>query len=372
MIIDMHCHYTLSRQSSITDDRFSFESPAPVPSNGAAPLPTAYDSCIADRALNRLDWKLARVVGRLPAPGPALDAYLSREYDAHLAPPGPVERFVLLAFDAVHDDNGRVLPLPRRGSDRGNDIYTSNSLIRAKCRGHPDRWLFGASVHPYRADAVALVEEVFAAGACLLKWIPQHHNINPCDPRTLDVLRTCARLGLPVLVHIGEEFALATQFRAWRPIDPLLEALRSLRREDAMPCTIVAHVATPVTPWGDRRSHRLLLEALRGDLADAPLYADISALTSWAKVGYLRRLAADHTLHHKLLYGSDFPIPLAMPRLRRDLGREYRRIAAIRSWPQRTAAIARHVGFEEIVLQRAAELLPHTGGGTLAAAAQTA
>jgi mannonate dehydratase len=265
----------------------------------------------------------------------------------------------LLAFDAYHDENGRRMPPPEERGQRGSDMYTSNSLIHRLCQEHPERFLFGASVHPYRENACACVEEIFAGGACLLKWMPLHQNIDVSDPRTLAVLRCCAQLGLPVLVHCGPEFTLTTHHPEYRSAMSFLETLRQLRREDAMPTAIVAHVATPVTLLGERRSHAALLDALLGEFANAPLYADIAALVNWGKVGYLRKIARRQDLHAKLLFGSDFPIPPGLPRLRRDLGRDYARIKAIPSWIQQAAAIYRHVGLNEIVLHRAAELLPN-------------
>jgi hypothetical protein len=52
-------------------------------------------------------------------------------------------------------------------------------------------------------------------------------------------------------------------------------------------------------------------------------------------------------------------VPTDLRRLRCDLGADYARLAAIRSWPQRAAAACRALGFNEIVFQRAAELLPN-------------
>ncbi len=358
MIIDVHCHYTLTRRPATVADRFSFE-PAPADGPCARPRPTDFDSCVSPRALRRWTWRVARRCLGLPAIDGELDRWLGAEYDRQLDGSGPIERYVLLAFDAVHGDDGHCPALPQLREELGNDIYTSNSLVRDLCRRSPERFLFGASVHPYRADAVACVDEVFAAGACLLKWLPLHQNIDLADPRTLAVLHRCAALGLPALVHCGDEFTLATQRPAQRPVGRLLETLRQLRREGAMPCTIVAHAATPVSPFGDRESHCVLLEALRGEFADAPLYADISALATWVKTGFLRRLARTQELHHKLLFGSDFPIPPLLHRLRRDLGSSYGRLRAIASWPQRAAEVCRALGFNEIVLHRAAELLPN-------------
>lgn len=361
MIIDVHCHYTFTQLPATSADRFSFE-PLPARSDEprlAAAQPTDYDSCVSPRALRRPSWRVARWALGLPAADAELDQALAKTYEPHLWNDGPIERFVLLAFDAVRDDDGRCPPLPTRARALGSDMYTANSLVRDMCRRGPERFLFGASVHPYRPDAVACVEEVFAAGACLLKWIPLHQNIDVADPRTRAMLGRCAALGLPVLMHYGEESSLATQRPEYRSIRPLLEVLRELRREGAMPCTIVAHAATPVTPLGDRDSHRALLDALRREFADAPLYADISALTAWGKVRFLRRLLKAPELHRKLLFGSDFPVPPALPRLWRDLGRDYRRVANVRSWPQRAATACRRLGFSEIVFHRAAELLPN-------------
>ena len=127
-----------------------------------------------------------------------------------------------------------------------------------------------------------------------------------------------------------------------------------------MPTTIVAHLATSTIPIGDRHSFPRLAAALLGEFAEAPLYADISALTAWGKIRFLRKIAGMQELHAKLLFGSDFPVPLAMPRIWRDLRRRlYSRIAAERSWPQRAVQIYRHFGFNEIVFHRAAMLLPN-------------
>lgn len=391
MVIDIHFHYTLSALPAVATERFSFEPsasdpaalPAPNPAAapafdstaapasdpavapasvpGAAPAAT-WDSCISPREQRRLSfWLMRRMLGLPPKlrAGRELDAAADAIYRQHFADGGLIDKTVLLAFDAYHDDHGRMLPpSPRRG-ELGGDIYTSNSLIRALCRSAGGRLLFGASVHPYRPGAVELIDEVFAAGACLLKWIPLHQNIDIADPRTVAVLRRCARLGLPLLVHYGEEFTLTTQHRAYRDVSGLLDVLRRLRREGCMPPTIVAHAATPIGPWGERHDFENLLAAMRSDMRDAPLYADISAMSTPGKVGFLRRLRDMQDLHGRLLFGSDFPVPPAMWRLRRDLGGQYRSIVARQSWPERGLLAYRNMGFNEIVFHRAAEVLPN-------------
>lgn len=353
MIIDVHCHYVFSRRCVPDAERFSFERTPPE----GEPL---LDSFVSPRILRRISWRLmSRMLGVRPPliPGPAIDAQMDEVYARHLLADGPIERYVLLAFDRHFERDGRCAPIPERSGAAGSDIYSSNTLIRAACRARPDRFLLGASIHPYRPGACEALEEVAEAGACLVKWLPLHQNIDVGDARTLDFLRSCARLALPILAHYGDEFTLATNQPALRSVLPLLEALRGLRREGRMPPVIVAHVSTPNLPWGDVRSHEALLEALEGEFADAPLYADISALTVWPKIKYLRRLARRQELHHKLVFGSDFPVPLGLPRLRWDLGREWPEIRAERSWPQQAARVVRALGYNEIVLQQAQRIL---------------
>jgi len=352
MIIDVHCHYSFTGRRRPDIERFSFE-----------PLGTGdFDSCVAPRIVRQLKWRALRWllgVSTTLSAGEALDAKMDRVYDQHLGSSGPIDRFVLLAFDAYHDDAGRRPPFPIRARDFGSDIYTSNSLVRAACRARPNRYLFGASIHPYRERAADCVREVFAAGACLLKWLPLHQNINIEDERSVAVLRVCAELGLPLLVHYNEEFTLRTQHPAFRDIAPLFRVLRRLRTEGAMPPVIVAHVATPISPWGNQLPMWALLDALSGEFSDAPLFADVSALTTLGKVGFLRKLLARQDLHHKLLFGSDFPVPLGLLRLRGDMGKDYRKIASDPSWPQQAAHIYRRMGLQEISFRRAAKLLPN-------------
>ncbi len=365
MIIDVHAHYTLSERRPEGADRFAFESPADPDSD----LPAAFDTCLAPRVWQRPTWRGLRLALGLPPAGEQLDRLLEQRYAGHLLAPGPVERIVLLAFDAYHTTAGQMTPRPRRRRDLGTDIYSSNSLIRALCRRHPERFLFGASVHPYRADALAALDEVFAAGACLVKWMPLHQNIDPADPRTVAFFERCAEYGLPLLLHVGPEFALRTQHPAYGELTAFLIAFDHLRQRGAMPPAIIAHVATPVTPLGPWRHFRHLIRAFEHEFRDAPLYADISALTAVGKLPALSWLRQRPHLHRKLLFGSDFPVPPARPWLAWRYGPAPFSAPLSNAWPQFDAQVTSNAGFLDGVFTRAAELLPNVD--VFAAAADT-
>lgn len=355
MIIDVHCHVGFSaRRVDPFIPRFSFET------NGAVASP-GFDSYFSPRLLRRWAWRIVgRWLGVEPRlkPGDELDRQIEAVNEQHWSGATGVDRLVLLAFDEYHDDAGWPLGPSASRRQRGTDLFVSNSLVRILCRARPDRYFFGASIHPYRADATRMLEEVAAGGAVLVKWLPIHQNIRADDPRTVAFLRKAAELSLPLLIHYGGEMSLARQHMEFESPAPLLAVLRQLRADGAMPTVIVAHVATPSFIWQDSAGHRALVDALLGKFAEAPLYADISALGAFGRTPWLRRLAARRELHRKLVFGSDYPIPVMLSRWLCPLDRATRRrIAALPSWIEQAVQLQRAAGFDEGVFHRAGELL---------------
>jgi len=206
--------------------------------------------------------------------------------------------------------------------------------------------------------AVDMLDEVAAAGAVLIKWLPLSQNIDVRDPRTVAFLRRAAEIGMPVLIHCGEEFTLGNMHPEFADPSGLLETLRLLRREDRMPTVIVAHAATPSTwPLRSDSTYRILADALTGEFADAPLYSDIAALALPNKVVFLRRLLRNERLRRKLVYGSDFPIPTFPTMLRPLLGQHYRSIRSCDSWLDRDVLLKQALGMDDEILNRAATIL---------------
>ncbi len=358
MIIDVHCHVGYSARRVNPDiERFSFEK------NGA-PAHPGFDSYFSPRMLGRLTWwalrRMLKVDPSLPA-GDALDDAIAQANERHWSRMTTVDRLVLLAFDEYHDDAGVAHGPVDRKSQRGSDLYVSNSLVRAMCREHPDRYLLGASIHPYRnhdgKTACDMLEEVAAAGAALIKWLPIHQNMRAEDPRTVAFLRRAAALKVPMLIHYGGEMSLGRQHMEFESPLPMLDVLRQLKRESAMPTVIVAHAATPSFPWQGKSYALAFHDALVGEFAHDPLYADISALAAFGRSGWLPRLAWRRELHRKLVWGTDYPIPVLLAPYWLRLWGQRRRIAAIPSWVERDLALKRALGFDDCVFTQAAKIL---------------
>lgn len=359
MIIDVHCHIGLSaRRVDAEIPRFSFEQ------DGGAGT-TGLDSYFSPRMLARPAWYFVKrwlgIDPRLPR-GEALDAAIDQVNRRHWFEGVGFDRLVLLAFDEYHDDAGRAIGAAEKGQSRGTDLYASNSFVRSVCVRHSDRLLFGASIHPYRKagdrDACALLEEAVAGGAVLVKWLPIHQNIRAEDPRTMAFLRKAAELRVPMLIHYGGEMSLSRQHMEFEHPGPMLHTLRRLRREHAMPTVIVAHMATPSFPWQNRNGFNIFIDALLGEFRDAPLYGDNSALAAFGRTRWLRMLSKRKDLQRKIVWGSDYPIPVMLaPFMLRIRRRVRRHIASLSSWIEQDLRLKQSLGFDDATFTQAAGLL---------------
>ena len=68
-------------------------------------------------------------------------------------------------------------------------------------------------------------------------------------------------------------------------------------------------------------------------------------------------VAARRELHRKLVWGTDYPIPVLLWPYWRRLKAERKRIASIDSWIDRDLGLKRALGFDECVFKQAARLL---------------
>jgi hypothetical protein len=110
-------------------------------------------------------------------------------------------------------------------------------------------------------------------------------------------------------------------------------------------------------PFFSGRTYRILVEALLGEFAEAPLYADLAGLGLPNKAHWLKRLVRTPELHGKLVYGSDFPLPPIPLAFAWQLGRRCREIQALPSWLDRDIALKSALGLEEDVFRRGSVLL---------------
>ncbi|HJV66481.1 MAG TPA: amidohydrolase family protein [Geomonas sp.] len=218
------------------------------------------------------------------------DQLIMRRLSGELSRSRRVKAAVVLAMDGVIGANGEL--------DREKtEIFIPNEFVADQCKRYPNL-LFGASVNPYRPDAIERLQAVAGSGSVLLKWLPSIQHIDPADHRLLPFYEKLASLGLPLLTHTGEEssFTLTRNELA----DP-----ERLRLPLSVGVTVIAaHAATNGRNGGERNHDRFL--RLCREFPN--LYADISALTQLNRIGHLQRLLKHRELHGRLLYGTDMPL----------------------------------------------------------------
>ncbi len=202
-----------------------------------------------------------------------------------------VDRAVVLALDGAYTRDG----LP---DGTHTQLATSNDYV-ADIADANERVLFGASVHPYRPDALRELERLIARGACLVKWLPSAQNIQPDAPACWPFYDALAHHRVPLLCHTGNEHTIGafdtSLNQPWR-LKPAL---------DRGVTVIAAHCGARM--FLHERCFLRQWQTLARDYEH--LYGDVSAFGLPIRAGMLQRMLGRDELVSKLLYGSDFPTP---------------------------------------------------------------
>ena len=201
-----------------------------------------------------------------------------------------VDKALFLALDAVYTIHGEF-------DEKKTQMVCSNDYIYELTK-RSTKVLFGASVHPYRDDALTELERCKNRGAVLIKWIPSSMEIDPLNPKCIPFYEYLAKHNIMLLSHTGVEHALKNSLGYLNHPHRLKLALECGVK------VISAHSGGHM--FLHERSHYKAWKnmALKYD----NLYGDISAFCMPTRVKYLRDIIKTPTLHQKVFYGSDFPV----------------------------------------------------------------
>lgn len=226
------------------------------------------------------------------------DALVIRRLSNKIAASKRVGKAVVLALDGVIGNDGKL--------DRSHtQVYVPNEYLVRELSAY-ENLLFGASINPYREDALERLEWVKRHGAVLVKWIPAIMHIDPSDERLLPFYHKLVELELPLLSHAGQERSFG------HARDTLGDPVRLALPLRLGVTVIAAHIATTGKNDGEKNFERIMPLFVRHE----KLFADISSLTQINKLGYLKRALRREELHGRLVYGSDWPLqffPLVSP-----------------------------------------------------------
>jgi predicted TIM-barrel fold metal-dependent hydrolase len=198
---------------------------------------------------------------------------------------------VILAQDEVHDDQGRVL------RDVGS-FYVPNDYVLALARKHPE-FLPAVSIHPARPDALEELNRCLAAGAVMMKCLPNCQNINCNDRRFTKFWERMAETKLPLLAHTGGEHTLPVVRQEYA--DPRLLTL-------PLECGVTVIAAHSGTKSGlfDPEYFHVFAEMTR---RFPNLYGDTSAFNVPMRGRHVRDCLRE-PLINRMVHGSDYPVPV--------------------------------------------------------------
>jgi len=218
------------------------------------------------------------------------DAVVFEKISAKIDASDHVAGAVILALDGVVASDGE-LDLSQ------TEIYIPNDFVLRETSGYANLY-YGASVNPYRHDAIERLEKAAADGAVLIKWLPAIQQIDPADEALIPFYRKLVELDLPLLTHAGHELSFTRADAQLGDPDRLRLPLSLGVR------VIAAHAASTGKTDGEDNMIRLIRM-----FPEYPnLYADISSLTQLNKLRYLPRLLAHKEVQERLIYGTDFPL----------------------------------------------------------------
>ena len=216
---------------------------------------------------------------------------------------------MLLAFDFNYDEQGT-----RR--DDLSAFQISNSYAADTAHRFSDRFEWICSIHPYRADALEELDWCVANGALAVKWLPSAMGIDPASPRCDRIYASLARHRLPLLTHGGQELAVhGGRFHEFN------NPLRLRRAVDQGVRVIIAHCASlgehadlDKSAAGPVYAFELFARLMGEARYEGQLFGEISSVTQANRAGPLLEILLKRAeWHHRLINGSDYPLPGVFP-----------------------------------------------------------
>jgi len=214
-----------------------------------------------------------------------------------------LQKTVLFGVDARVDEKGKTL-------HKDITVCATNKDLLELYQQNRDVIIPFFSINPLRPDALDLIDKYTELGFKGAKFLQNYWGVDTREKRFIPYFEKLKEKNLPIIIHIGSESSVGS-FKEYESIEMLDQPL------EIGVNTIAAHMALSYTPLGilkafsqnpkhfNQEYHTLLKMLEKHD----NLYADISALLTPVRAKVLRDLSSQKQVHHKLLFGTDFPVP---------------------------------------------------------------
>jgi predicted TIM-barrel fold metal-dependent hydrolase len=227
-----------------------------------------------------------------------------------------VEKACLFGVDSRFDEKGEE-------THRDKTVCAMTEDAIEVAQRYPDQFIPFMSVNPRRQNALDLVDEYVERGCRGAKFLQNYWGVDLNDERFIPYYEKLVAYALPLIVHVGSEYSIQSDGR-YEGIDmvnlPLACGVKVIAAHMGL-----GRVNHKLMPWRNLsrnpkyfdRDYFQLLERLE---QQDNLFADISAILAPLRARALRHLAQQKSVHGKVLFGSDFPVPFTVRLNSYDLG----------------------------------------------------
>ena len=216
-----------------------------------------------------------------------------------------IKKVALFGVDARVDENGKEI-------DRDKSVCASNEQVLRFYEQNKDIIIPFFSINPNRSDALELIDYYHQKGFMGAKFLQNYWGIDTRDKKYKSYFQKLKEFDLPLIIHTGSENSIQSDNKY-----ETLEMLEAPLSQGVK--TIAAHMALSYSflhpfklfsknPKNFNIQYFKLLEMLK---KYNNLYADISAILTFQRAKVLRHLSNQTDIHHKLLFGTDFPVPFS-------------------------------------------------------------
>lgn len=243
---------------------------------------------------------------------------LSRKYDAYIdtfinniKTSKYVKKSVVLPVDAKIDLNGNEL-------NRDQTVCSFNEDILKEYQKYPNEVIPFFSINPNRKDALDLIDKYYELGFKGAKFLQNYWDIDINDKRYIPYFEKIKSYDLPIIIHTGTEDAIES--------NPIYEKIEVVDSAVKIGCKVViAHFG--VYSFMEQNYAKFLNnfsfdnKKFGDDYFKAidylekydNVYADLSAMIMGTRARAIEDLAKNQKqIHHKLLFGTDYPVPFSI------------------------------------------------------------
>ncbi len=216
-----------------------------------------------------------------------------------------IEKACLFGVDSRFDEQGREV-------DRDQTVCAMTEDTLQVAAQYPDQFIPFFSINPRRPGALELIDEYMERGCKGAKFLQNYWGVDLNSEQLIPYYEKLKEWNIPLIIHIGSEYSIDSNAR--------FERINMLDLPLACGVTVIAahmglgRVNYKLQFWRNfsknpryfDADYFLMLDKLR---QHENLYADISALLAPLRARALRHLSEQQDVHHKLLFGTDYPVP---------------------------------------------------------------